>query len=357
MRFGLRGKARPCSPHGRVRTNVIRAGPSTPLRCAQDDEFRGDVVFREVREAMGDQRSSRAAGLRKSGTAAGGRGSLSSGGNPVIRSACKLSPMTSILAIVFVLAVFAPARAWAAGSGGVSVSVSGAASGAAGFAGAASDDDDDAPPLMVMADFNRDGIADIAEISVPAGPHSGAGVLTLSLGQADGTFKETTSSATLGRAPRSIVTGDFNRDGNPDVIVGDDDGSLKLFLGDGTGKLVAAGDAARLDSVVSIAVADFNHDGIPDMVVSDWRRSAVTVLMGVGDGTFRIETSFPLRMQGTTPHVSVADFNGDGIPDVAITYDDDDGYTYEVLLGNGKGFFTFAPNLSVIKDANAHCVT
>jgi hypothetical protein len=277
----------------------------------------------------------------------------------VIRSACKLSPMTFVLAIVFVLAVFAPVRVWAAGSGGVSVSVSGAVSWAAVVAGAASDDDDDdAPPLMVMADFNRDGISDIAEISLPAGEHSGAaGVLTVSLGQADGTFKETASSATLGRAPRSIVAGDFNRDGIPDVIVGDDDGSLKLFLGDGTGKLAAAGDAARLDSVVSIAVADFNRDGIPDMVVSDWRRSAVTVLLGVGDGTFRMEVSFPLRMQGTTPHVSVADFNGDGIPDLAITYDDDDGYTYEVLLGNGKGFFTFAPNLSVIKDANAHCVT
>jgi hypothetical protein len=267
--------------------------------------------------------------------------------------------MTFILAIVFVLAVFAPARVWAAGSGGVSVAVSGAASGAAGAAGAASDDDDDdaAPPLMVMADFNRDGIADIAEITVPAGEHSGPGVLTVSLGQADGTFKETATSAALGRAPRSIVAGDFNRDGNSDVIVGDDDGSLKLFLGDGTGKLAAAGDAARLDSVVSIAVADFNRDGILDMVVSDWRKSAVTVLMGVGDGTFRMEVSFPLRMEGTTPHVSVADFNGDGIPDVAITYDDDDGYTYEVLLGNGKGFFTLAPNLSVIKDANARCVT
>jgi WD40 repeat protein len=260
--------------------------------------------------------------------------------------------MTFILAIVFVVAVFAPACVWASGSGGASVAVSGAAG-----AAASDDDDDDAPPLMVMADFNRDGIADIAEITVPVGNHSGAGDLTVSLGQPDGTFKKTASSAVLGHAPRSIVSGDFNRDGMQDVIVGDDDGSLKLFLGDGTGKLTAAGDAAHLDSVVSMAVADFNRDGIPDMVVSDWRKSAVTVLLGAGDGTFRIEVSFPLRMAGTTPHVSVADFNGDGIPDVAITYGDDDGYTYEVLLGNGKGFFTFAPNLSVIKDANAHCVT
>jgi len=41
------------------------SGLALRLRYAQDDEFRGDVVFREVREAMGDQRSSRAAGFAK----------------------------------------------------------------------------------------------------------------------------------------------------------------------------------------------------------------------------------------------------------------------------------------------------
>lgn len=46
-----------------------------------------------------------------------------------------------------------------------------------------------------------------------------------------------------------------------------------LFLGDGTGNLVAVGNIAHLGSVVSIAVGDFNHDGIPDMAVSDWRSS------------------------------------------------------------------------------------
>ncbi len=223
----------------------------------------------------------------------------------------------------------------------------------------AGDDDDasEAPRLMVMDDFNRDGIADIAEATAPSGDRSGPTFLTVLLGQPDGTFKQMASNPTLGNTPRSIIAGDFNGDGFPDVIAGDDDGTLTLFVGDGTGKLAPAGEIAHLDSVVSIAVADFNHDGIPDLAVSDWRASSVTILLGAGKGSFKLESSFALRMRGTVPHIAVADFNGDHIPDLAVVYGDDDGDTYDVMLGNGKGSFTAAPELSVVRDPNSHCVT
>lgn len=239
---------------------------------------------------------------------------------------------------VFALAAFGPACAWAAGG-----------------ASPSEDGPDEVSQLTVTADFNRDGIADIAQAVVSDG--SGAGVLTVSLGRADGTFLKTESEAVLGHAPRAMVTADFNQDGIPDVIVGDDDGSLKLFLGDGKGNLVPAGEVAHLDSVVSIAVADFNHDGIPDIAVSDWRRSAVAVFLGTGKGSFEGGWPLPLRMPGTVPHISAADFNGDGNPDLVVVYGDDGDYTFDVFVGDGKGAFTKAPDLSVIKDPNAHCPT
>lgn len=210
--------------------------------------------------------------------------------------------------------------------------------------------------LVAMGDFNRDGIPDMVEALPSAGNH--AGILKVSLGQANGTFKQLASKPVLGDTPRSIVARDFNRDGNLDVIVGDDNGALMLFLGDGMGNLVPAGEIARLDSVVSIAVADFNHDGIPDMAVSDWRASSVTVFLGVGNGSFQRMSSFPLRRPGTVPHLAAADFNGDGNFDLAITYgDEDEGYTFDVMLGNGNGSFSYAPQLSVVKDPNTHCDT
>jgi len=226
---------------------------------------------------------------------------------------------------------------------------------AAGRARAEGPDDDQASRLTVMADFNRDGIADIVQ-ALPA-DQSGTGRLTVSLGRADGTFQEMASDAVLGHTPRAIVAGDFNRDGMVDVIVGDDDGSLTLFVGDGTGKLVSSGNVAYLGSVASVAVADFNHDGIPDLAISDWRSSAVTIFTGVGNGSFERGWSFPLRMPGTVPRVTVADFNGDGIPDLAVVYGDDGQYTFDVLVGNGKGAFTKAPALGFARDPNSHCPT
>ncbi|HEX3436317.1 MAG TPA: VCBS repeat-containing protein [Pseudacidobacterium sp.] len=221
---------------------------------------------------------------------------------------------------------------------------------------ARAEDADEASGLTVISDFNRDGVADIAKVTLPDA-HSGPGNLTVLLGQADGTFKQTASTQVIGNDPRSIVAGDFNQDGIPDLIVGDNDGTLLLFLGDGTGNMIPTGAIAHLDSVVSIAMADFNHDGIPDIAVSDWRSSSVTVLLGNGNGSFRETWSFPLRMRGTNPHLAAADFNGDGIPDLAVVYDDDDGDTFDVMLSNGNGTFTAAPDRSLVKDPNAHCVT
>jgi hypothetical protein len=151
------------------------------------------------------------------------------------------------------------------------------------------------------------------------------------------------------------VVGDFNGDGNPDLIVGDGDGALMELIGDGKGNLVSAGEIAHLGSVVSIAKSDFNHDGIPDLAVSDFRANSVTILLGAGNGSFRPSWSFPLPMRGTIFHLAAADFNGDGIPDLAITNDDED--TFEVMLGNGNGTFTYAPALSNVKDPNSYCPT
>jgi hypothetical protein len=219
------------------------------------------------------------------------------------------------------------------------------------------DDADDDPTLIITADFNHDGIADLAKVVFPEQNDPGQAHLIILLGHPDGSFTQETSIAISGPAPSTIIAADFNRDGTPDVMLGDSSGTIFLFPGDGTGKLLPPKPIARFDSVVSIAVADFNRDGTPDIAVSDWRASAVTVLLGDAKGEFRRAWSFSLRMRGKSPHLSAADFNGDGVPDLAVVYDDDDGDTFDVMLGNGNGTFTPAPDLGYVRDPNAHCVT
>jgi hypothetical protein len=93
----------------------------------------------------------------------------------------------------------------------------------------------------------------------------------------------------------------------------------------------------------SVAVGDFNGDGIPDLAVVNGGSNSVSILLGDGHGGFGPPTNYPV---GAFPlSVTVGDFNGDGIPDLAVANVQDD--TVSVLLGKGDGTFGAATNHAV----------
>lgn len=200
--------------------------------------------------------------------------------------------------------------------------------------------------MVATGDFNRDGIADI----VSAGPH----VLSVLLGQQDGTFRPAKAYKFAGETPRAVVVKDFDGDGNLDVMVGDEDGAIFEFAGNGRGDLNPPREVAKLGSVVSIAAGAFTRDHKVDLVVSDKESNSAVVLLGAGDGTFRQAWSFSLPQSGKEFRLAAVDFNGDGITDIVINSEDDDG-NYEVMLGTGNGTFTYAPQLSHLRDPNSYC--
>jgi hypothetical protein len=212
---------------------------------------------------------------------------------------------------------------------------------------------DESPRLIAVGDFNRDGIPDLVQATPPMSEDSDQRFLTMSIGLPNGTFKTLASRNLIGKNPSALIVGDFNGDGNADVIVGDSDGTLLEFLGDGKGNLRDEGKIAALGSVVSIATGHFTRDNRLGLVVSDLQSNTAAILLNTGNGSFRLAWSFELPRKGRPFRIAATDFNHDGIADLVISSDEDS--DYEVMLGNGNGTFTYAPALSHVRDPNSYC--
>ena len=99
--------------------------------------------------------------------------------------------------------------------------------------------------------------------------------------------------------------------------------------------------------VSSVAVGDFNHDGQPDLVTANSDSLTVSVLLGTGTGSFSPAVQYAVGAVGSPPNsVAVGDFNGDGVEDLVTSDADlsDNSVNVSVLLGNGDGTFQNAVN-------------
>ncbi len=210
--------------------------------------------------------------------------------------------------------------------------------------------------FAVTGDFNHDGIADVAAVQ----PFDDL-QLTVLLGSRSGLI--TPPVLPLPITPYSgPVAADFNADGNLDFVVVTTNG-IAVFLGNGHGNWTQS---ALLPGIPNgVAVGDFDGDGIPDIVESPVgdtiQASAILVHLGNGDGTF----SGPVSSTGPpgAGFPVTGDFNADGKVDIAVTsypgYNALNG-SIAVMLGNGNGSFSkpayyefgHVPGAPVVADFN-----
>jgi adhesin/invasin len=109
--------------------------------------------------------------------------------------------------------------------------------------------------------------------------------------------------------------GDLDGDGDGDIVCAAGDGSLMVLLGDGSG--VFADGVSYPNSAgtpIDLSVADFDGDGLLDVATTN----GATVIARRGDGTGTLGDEVVLTVQGETLGIAATDFDLDGCADVTV---------------------------------------
>jgi hypothetical protein len=184
---------------------------------------------------------------------------------------------------------------------------------------------------IVAGDFDRDGWTDLAHAN------AGRNSVTVLLNQGNGATNFLRAyDVPVGQGPFDLTSGDFNHDGVLDLAVTHGSArAISILIGR------ASGGFTRTDREVpagprGITAADVNKDGRLDLIVTAWDASAIQILLGNGGGGFvngALVSGVAARPQG----VATSDFNRDGHVDLAVAHESGTGLV--VLSGQAGTVF------------------
>jgi hypothetical protein len=194
---------------------------------------------------------------------------------------------------------------------------------------------------FVTGDFNGDSYPDVVVTTTVSSGASSHEKLTIYFGPS---FTQTASFDLATTRSGTLAVGDFNRDGALDLADANGDGTLYVYLGDGHGGLSVNSPKTFVvgGQLFAMAAADLNHDGKLDLVIGT-AANGIAVLLGVGDGTFsNASPSSPYAVANPVRCVAIGDFNSDGNPDIVFGTTN----SIQTLVGNGQGGFSAGPPIA-----------
>ncbi|MEW6730564.1 MAG: VCBS repeat-containing protein [Acidobacteriota bacterium] len=186
------------------------------------------------------------------------------------------------------------------------------------------------PGDIVMADLNRNQKPDIAVANTNA--FGGTRNITIFSDYQSDHFT-TTVNIYMGNAPRNVVTGDFNGDTLPDLASSlcCNNGSVAVIFGSLAGQYSPTTVHTATTALMDIATADFNQDGISDLAVTEAGQRQLRILLFNSTGNASV-TGYTVE---NGAHITLIDVNGDKIRDLLIY----SGTTLGVLYGGIGGTF------------------
>jgi len=182
---------------------------------------------------------------------------------------------------------------------------------------------------VLSTDISMQGVVaiDVAGSALPdivVGRDSFPGLVRVYVNNGAG-FDEPITTVMNGSGIDGIAMGDLDDDGVLDLVAATDAfGEVRVMMGTGGGSFAQEVDYDTGSNAMDVALGDVDDDGVLDIVaacaVTQFDTSNVSVLLGIGDGTFAAEQS--VRMGSETSNVTIADFDGDGVDDVAASVTD-----------------------------------
>jgi len=193
------------------------------------------------------------------------------------------------------------------------------------------------PKSIVAGDFDRDGDIDIATGNLSSG------TVSILLNNGRGSFTQS-STPSVGNYPYSITAADFDRDGDIDLAVANyNSKTISILMNNGSGAFSQSSTPVAPGAPQSITSGDFNGDGAIDLAVADYGSTTASIFFNNGNGVFTLNSSVVV---GSSPKaITSGDFNGDGYLDLAVARPGVDSTT--ILLNNGDGTFTKSSSLGV----------
>lgn len=219
------------------------------------------------------------------------------------------------------------------------------------------------PNTTVAGDvYGNDGIMDLVVTN------SNSSNITLLAGNGDGTFSNITDIAVFPNGPTNMIEGDFDNDGNLDIAYT----SYNIIAGSTNLTVLLQSEGGSFDvsheypveSPGGLTCADFDGDGVIDLAVTSWTTfgnpGKLYLFKGNGDGSFSNENMNHVDDSGAAGIVT-GDFNRDGITsDMAVAYQYSDkisvfpGYGYTFNLSSSTDFATeSSPTSMVAGDFNS----
>jgi hypothetical protein len=196
------------------------------------------------------------------------------------------------------------------------------------------------PAAIAIGNFNQDSFPDLAVAN------NGDSTVSILIGNGTGGFTPSLPAIPVGNNPVSVVALNATRDSSLDLaVVNLTDGTVSILLGDGKGHFTQAPESPIKvgNFPMAIVPVDFNGNGKIGLAVVNMIDGTVSILLGDGTGRFTQAPESPIKVGKSPIAIAAGNFRrGVGNLDLAVVNKDDE--TVSILLGDGTGRFTQAPD-------------